>query len=280
MTEQEKTNKIPCGMETSPHGGGLFLPEIGIVSQNEQEYPGHALFTFKPGWKVRKEIMDEVVFHANHREVTGKKVKSLRREGLLPAIVYGHNIDPITITLDEREALRTLDTISPSALVVLDIEGEKHYTLVRDKQRNPVRRSIIHIDFQAVSLTEKVRADVNVNITGEAPAVETYLAIVVPSLEQLSIECLPTDLPDKIDVDISGLSEIGDSILVSDLDVAEGIEILNDPEDVVVVVIAPAAEEEEEVEEEEIEVEEGVEPEVLERGKVEEGEEEEEAEEA
>jgi large subunit ribosomal protein L25 len=130
-----------------------------------------------------------------------------------------------------------------------------------------------------VSLTEKVRADVNINITGEAPAVETYLAIVVPSLEQLSIECLPTDLPDKIDVDISGLSEIGDSILVSDLDVAEGIEILNDPEDVVVVVIAPAAEEEEEVEEEEIEVEEGVEPEVLERGKVEEGEEEEETEE-
>jgi large subunit ribosomal protein L25 len=216
--------------------------------------------------------MDEVVFQAKRREVIGKKVKALRRDGMLPAVVYGHNIEPISISLDMRDAMRTLDSISPSALVVLDIDGDKHYTLVRDKQRNPVRRSIIHIDFQAVSLTETVRADVNINIIGEAPAVETYLGIVVPSLEQLSIECLPTILPDKIDVDISGLNEIGDSILVGDLTIPEGIEVMNDPEDVVVVVIAQAAEEVEEVEEEEIELEEGAEPEVLDRGKREEGE--------
>jgi large subunit ribosomal protein L25 len=214
--------------------------------------------------------MEEVVFQANRREVFGKKVKNLRNEGLLPAVVYGHNIEPISISLDMREAARTLDLISPSALVVLDIEGEKHYTLVRDKQRNPVRRTIMHVDFQAVSLTETVRADVSVNIIGVAPAVETYLAIVVPSLEQISIECLPTNLPDKFDVDISGLSEIGDSILVGDLTAPEGVEIMNDPDDVVVVVIAQAAEEEEEVEEEEIELEEGAEPEVV--GEVEEGE--------
>jgi large subunit ribosomal protein L25 len=220
--------------------------------------------------------MEEVVFQANQRDVIGKKVKRLRREGLLPAVVYGHNIEPIPISLDMREANRTLDSISPSALIVLNIDGDKHYAIVRDKQRNPLLRSIIHIDFQAVSLTETVRADVNVNIVGEAPAVETYLAILVPSLEQLSIECLPTNLPDRIDVDVSGLAEIGDSLLVSDLIVPDGVEILNDPEDVVVVVIPPAAEEEEEVEEEEVEIEEGVEPEVLERGKREEGEEEEE----
>ena len=220
--------------------------------------------------------MEEVVFQANQRDVIGKKVKRLRREGLLPAVVYGHNIEPIPISLDMREANRTLDSISPSALIVLNIDGDKHYAIVRDKQRNPLLRSIIHIDFQAVSLTETVRADVNVNIVGEAPAVETYLAILVPSLEQLSIVCLPTNLPDRIDVDVSGLAEIGDSLLVSDLIVPDGVEILNDPEDVVVVVIPPAAEEEEEVEEEEVEIEEGVEPEVLERGKREEGEEEEE----
>jgi large subunit ribosomal protein L25 len=220
--------------------------------------------------------MEEVVFQANHRDVIGKKVRKLRHDGLLPAIVYGHNIDPIPITLDMKEASRTLDMISPSALVVLSIDGEKHYSLVRDKQRNPVKRSIIHVDFQAVSLTETVRADVTINLVGEAPAVETYLAVLVPSLEQISIECLPTNLPDRIDVDISGLEEIGDSLLVSDLVVPEGVEILNDPEDVVVVVIAQAAEEEEEVEEEEVVFEEGVEPEVVERGKREEAEEEEE----
>jgi large subunit ribosomal protein L25 len=218
--------------------------------------------------------MEEIVFQANHREVIGKKVKRLRRDGLLPAVVYGHNIEPIPITLDMREASRTLDEISPSALVVLDIDGVKHNTLVRDKQRNPVRRSIIHVDFQAVSLTETVRADLNINLVGEAPAIETYLGIVVPSLEQLSIESLPTNLPDRIDVDISGLEEIGDSLLVSDLVVPEGVEILNDPEEVVVVVLAPAVEEVEEEEEEEVELEEGAEPEVVERGKLEEEEEE------
>ena len=216
--------------------------------------------------------MEEIVFEANHREVIGKKVKKLRREGELPAIVYGHNIEPISISLDYRAASKTLDSISPSALVVLDIDGEKHYTLVRDKQRNPVRRTIVHVDFQAVSLTETVRADVSIKLIGEAPAIETYLGIVVPSLEQISIETLPTNLPDSFEVDISGLTEIGDSILVGDLSAPEGVEILNDPEDVVVVVIAQAAEEVEEVEEE-LELEEGVEPEVLERGKREEGEE-------
>ena len=216
--------------------------------------------------------MEEIVFEANRRDLIGKQVKQLRRTGKLPAVVYGHNIEPISISLDYREASKTLDSISPSALVVLDIDGEKHYTLVRDKQRNPVRRSIIHVDFQAVSLTETVRADVTINLIGEAPAVETYLGILVPSLEQISIECLPTNLPDSLEVDISGLTEIGDSILVGDLIAPEGVEILNDPEDVVVVVIAQAVEEEEE-EEEELELEEGVEPEVLERGKREEGEE-------
>jgi large subunit ribosomal protein L25 len=221
-------------------------------------------------------MMDEVVIQANRREVLGKKVGVLRREGKLPAVVYGSKIESIPITLDMREASQTLEKLSPSALVVVDVDGEQHYTLVRDKQRNPVRRSIIHVDFQAVSLTEKVRADLNINLVGVAPAIETYLGIVVPSLEQLSIESLPKDLPDKIDVDISGLMEIGDSILVRDLVVPDGVEILSDPEDVVVVVIAQAAEEVEEVEEEE-ELEEGVEPEVLERGKREDGEEEEEA---
>jgi large subunit ribosomal protein L25 len=219
--------------------------------------------------------MDEVIIKANHRQVVGKKVKVLRRDGILPAVVYGQKVESIPISLDMREASRILERISPSALVVVDVDGEQHYTLVRDKQRNPIRGTILHVDFQAVSLDETVRADLNIKIVGEAPAVETYLGIVVPSLEQLSIECLPKDLPDSIEVDISGLNEIGDSLLVGDLVAPDGVEILSDPEDVVVVVIAQAAEEE--VEEEEVEVvEEGMEPEVIERGKREEGAEDEE----
>jgi large subunit ribosomal protein L25 len=216
--------------------------------------------------------MEEVVIQANHREVIGKKVKVLRHQGLLPAVVYGHGVDSLPITLDMREANRVLDRLSPSALVVVDIEGDQHYTLVRDKQRNPIVGSITHVDFQAVSLTEKVRADLNINLVGEAPALEAYFGILVQNLEQLSIECLPKDLPNRIDVDVSGLEEISDSLLVSDLVVPDGVEILNDLEDVVVVVVAQAAEEEEE----EVELEEEIEPEVVERGKIEEEEEEEE----
>ena len=212
--------------------------------------------------------MEEVVIKANHRQGAGKKVKVLRREGILPAVVYGHNVDSIPISLDMREASRTLDRLSPSALVVVDVDGEQHYTLVRDKQRNPILGSILHVDFQAVSLDEMVRADLNIKIVGVAPAVETYLGIVVPSLEQVSIECLPKDLPDRIEADISGLIEIGDSLLVKDLLVPDGVEILSDPEEVVVVVIAQSVEEEIEVEE--VEIEEDLEPEVIERGKREE----------
>lgn len=220
--------------------------------------------------------MEEVVIKASHRQVVGKKVKVLRREGKLPAVVYGHNVESIPISLDMRETSRTLERLSSTALVVVDLDGKQHYTLVRDKQRDPILGSILHVDFQAVSLDEKVRADLNVKLVGEAPAVETYLGIVVPSLEQISIECLPKDLPESIEVDISGLNEIGDSILVKDLVVPDGVEILSDPEEVVVVIIAQAAEEEIE-EEEEVEVEEGLEPEVIERGKREEEEEETEA---
>ena len=108
--------------------------------------------------------MEEIVFEVNRRKVIGKKVKNLRIEGELPAIVYGHNIESIPISLDYRVASKTLDEISPSSLVVLDIEGEKHYTLVRDKQRNPVRRTIIHVDFQAVSLTETLPWDLILRI--------------------------------------------------------------------------------------------------------------------
>jgi large subunit ribosomal protein L25 len=219
--------------------------------------------------------MDEVVVKANKRQVVGKKVKVLRREGMLPAVVYGHNIDSIPITLDMREANRSLERLSPSALVIVDIDGEQHYTLVRDKQRNPVKRSIIHIDFQAVSLTEKVRSNVNIKLVGEPPAIENYLGILVPSLEQLSIECLPKDLPNRIDVDVSGLEEIGDSLLVKDIIAPDGVEILSDLEDVVAVIIAQAAEEVEEVE---VEEEEELEPEVVDKGKREEEEEEEGAE--
>lgn len=213
--------------------------------------------------------MEEIVLLANHRNVIGKQVKALRRENKLPAIVYGRNIEPLPIEMDLKETSRTLLKLSPSALVVIDVDGERHYALVREKQRNPITGIIRHVDFQAVLLTDRVRADVNLVFVGTSPAVQNDYGILVTEIEQLHIECLPTDLPDRIEVDLSVLDEIGSSISVKDLVLPQGVDVVNDLNDLVVVVTTPAAEEVLVTEEE---IAEGGEPEVIERGKQEEDE--------
>lgn len=207
--------------------------------------------------------MAEIIIKANKRDIVGKKVRALRRAGLLPAVIYGHHIEPLPIAMDYRETSRIIEKIASSALVVLEVNGEKYYSLVREKQRNPLTGKIQHVDFQAVSLTEKVRTEVPLRLVGESPAVENYLGILLPSMETIEIECLPGSLPEYIEVDLSKLKEIGDSILVGDLVLPEGVEVLTGLDDVVVVVAAPQAEE---IPVEELEGAEE-EPEVVERGK-------------
>ncbi len=207
--------------------------------------------------------MAEIIIKANKRDIVGKKVRALRRAGVLPAVIYGHHIEPLPIAMDYRETSRIIEKIASSALVVLEVNGEKYYSLVREKQRNPLTGKIQHVDFQAVSLTEKVRTEVPLRLVGESPAVENYLGILLPSMETIEIECLPGSLPEYIEVDLSKLKEIGDSILVGDLVLPEGVEVLTGLDDVVVVVAAPQAEE---IPAEELEGAEE-EPEVVERGK-------------
>ncbi|MGW8249604.1 MAG: 50S ribosomal protein L25 [Anaerolineales bacterium] len=217
--------------------------------------------------------MEEFLISARTRDVIGKQVKALRREGRLPAVIYGHNLDPIAIDLDTREATRILAGMTSSQFVNIEVDGTSHTALIREKQRHPVRGNLLHVDFLAVSMTETLRASVSIELIGEAPAAREYGALVVPSVEMIEVECLPKDLPDRIRVDLSGLVEIGDTIYVRDIDLPDEVSILTDPDEVLVSVTAPAMEEEEE-EEEELEEEE-LEPEVIERGKREEEEEEE-----
>ena len=219
--------------------------------------------------------MEKVIIQAEKRAVIGKKVKVLRREGKLPAIIYGYGIDPISIVLDMRSSSRTLAKASSSTLVTIELEGKQYPTLVREKQLDFIRNSIIHVDFLAVSMTEKLTASVTVHIEGESPAVKEFGAILVTGLTELEVECLATDLPERFTVDVSGLAEISSGIYVRDVVAPANVEILSDPEEMIVVAAAMAAEEEEEVVEEELlEGEEGEEPEVIEKGKGEEGEEE------
>lgn len=209
--------------------------------------------------------MEKIVIEATRREVTGKKVRFLRREGKLPAVIFGYGVEPTPITLDLKEASRTLASVGSSTLVTINLDGKEYNVLVRERQQDVIYRNLTHVDFQAVSMTETVRAQVAIHIVGdhEIPAVENYGAIINTGLDVLEIECLPQDLPERIEVELTSLAEIGDSILVKDLPMPKGVVALDDPDALVVVVSAPIAEEAAEREET---LEEGAEPEVIEKG--------------
>jgi large subunit ribosomal protein L25 len=219
--------------------------------------------------------MEKVILKATKRTVSGKQVSALRRAGKLPAVIYGHRTKPISITLDAHHASVALSKIGSSSLITVDVDGQEYPALVRERQRNYIKGDLLHVDFLAVSLTEKIRAEVRIDITGVSPAVKDLNAVLVTGLHALSIECLPTDLPDHVVADISVLAQVGDGIHVRDVVVPEKVRVLDDPDEMVVVATFPkieAVEEAPAVVEGAVAVEgEGVEAELsVERGKKEE----------
>jgi len=217
--------------------------------------------------------VEKVIIKAIKREVTGKQVKALRRAGKLPAVMFGYQVESTPITLDTHEVTKILGRLSSSSIVTIDLDGKQYPTLVREKQRDFIKNRLLHVDFQVVSLTEKIRSQVRIELTGTAPAVTDYSAIIVTNLTELEVEGLPADLPERIMVDISNLVKIGDGVHVHDIVVPDKVVIIDDPDEIIVNATAPRVEEVEEVVPEEVEM---VEPEVIERGKKEEEEVEEE----
>jgi len=215
--------------------------------------------------------MEIVVLQATPRTATGRQVRALRRSGLLPAVIYGHNVGPISISLEGREAGRVLGRLSSSSLITIDLEGKEYPSLVREKQQNHIKRTLIHVDFMVVSLTEKIRANVGIVLTGDSPAVKDFNAMLINGLSELEVEAFPQDLPKSIVVDISALVKIGDGIHVRDIVLSDKVQVLDTPDEMIVLATAPAKEEVEEVVTPEAAVvEEAAEPEVIEKGKKEE----------
>ncbi len=218
-------------------------------------------------------MSERIILPADHRKVIGKKVKVLRREGKLPAIVYGSGIEPTPIVMDMHEATKSLRTVTSSTLVLLDIEGKEQLALVRDRQVDRLKNMILHVDFLAVSMGQTLQATVPIRLVGHAPVLDDFDALVMQDTESLEVEVLPKDLPEVIEVDVSVLTELGSSISITDLDLPEGVNVLTDPDTLIAVALSAAREEEEEEEEEEL-LPEDAEPELIERGKQEEDEEE------
>jgi len=170
--------------------------------------------------------MEKLVITAEKRTTIGKKVNALRREGKLPGIIYGHKYEPTAIIMDQKEATRVLNQATSSSVVIVNLEGKEVAALVREKQRDYLKNRYLHIDFQAVSLTERIRTYVNIELTGVAPAVKDFSGVVVEGVTAVEVEALPGDLPERFVIDISVLKEIGDSILVSDIEIPEKVELL------------------------------------------------------
>ncbi len=178
------------------------------------------------------------------REVTGKQVaKRLRREGTVPAILYG-GASPEAITLDPRAVLRILHGHEGSTqLVSLQFEGQTRMAIIRDLQFDPVSESLLHVDLQEVSADHPITVSVAVHPVGEAAGVKEQKGIFSLVLHEVEVECLPAAMPERIDADVSAL-HIGDVLTVAALVLPAGVRVLNDPEQAVAIVVPPRAEEE------------------------------------
>lgn len=214
--------------------------------------------------------MEKVVLKAEKRTMIGKKVNQLRRTGRLPAVLYGHNTETVSISLEAHSAGLAIPKLTSSSIVNIELDGKLIPALVREQQKNYIRNELIHVDFQAVSLTEKINAAVSIHFHGISPAVKDYNAIIVHNLNSLDVEALPNDLPERIEVDLSHLANIGDAIHVRDLALPEVVTVWNDPD--MIVAVATATKEEITPAEEgsDVELES---PEVIEKGKKEDEEE-------
>ncbi len=216
--------------------------------------------------------MEKIVLKTSKRDVIGKKVKYLRQEGMLPAIIYGNVKTPIPIAMNLLDTTKIMRGVGSSTMIFLDVDGEEVAVLLRDVQRDVIRGHYLHLDFLALNLKEKVRTMVSLFLVGDAPAIEEFEAVLMTGLTEIEIEALPSDLVDSIELDVSILEKIGDSINVADLVMPEGVECLVETNDMLVVATAPVLIEEEEEEgleglEGEEELDGDAEPEVIEKGK-------------
>jgi len=208
--------------------------------------------------------MEKVVIEATRRNVTGKQVGALRRSGKLPGVMYGHNFESVAIEMDSRSASRILHSATRSQIITISLDGKEHASLVRERQKDYIRNEFLHIDFQVVSLTEIIRTKVSIELTGVAPAVKDFNGVVVQEMNEIEVEGLPGDLPERIVVDISGMTNLSSAITVGELNVTDKVQIHKSPDEVVVVITGGASESEEEADVV------TAEPEVIERGKKEE----------
>jgi len=193
-----------------------------------------------------KQVKEKVSLKVEKRKVLGKKVKKLRKEGILPANIYGKNVKSLAVQVSLKEFLPVYKKVGETGIVEVMVEGEKtpRHALIHNVQKDPVTDQLLHADFHQVSLTEKITANIPVELVGESPAVAQKLGVLIQPLSEVEVEALPTELPEQFTVDISGLKEIDQAITVGDLKPPTGVKILTSEKEILVKINPPTKEEE------------------------------------
>lgn len=178
--------------------------------------------------------MEQIPLAAEKRTILGRKVKALRRQGIIPAHVFGHKVKTEHIQIKAHDFKQVLEKAGETGIVTLTVGSEKKPVLIRGTQVHPLTDDLLHVDFYQVNLLEKVTVNVPLEIIGESSAVEKKIGLLLTPITEIEVEALPGDLPENIEVDISNLVEIGDEIKVKDLKIDKTkIEVLADEELVV-----------------------------------------------
>ncbi|MDO8240699.1 MAG: 50S ribosomal protein L25 [Candidatus Moranbacteria bacterium] len=188
--------------------------------------------------------MEKVLLEATARAERGRKVNVGRREGRVPAVVYGHSVESTSLWVNALDLKRLLKKSGESTIIDLKIDGkDDRNVLIHEIQKNGVTGKFTHVDFFQVRMDEEIETEVELVFIGEAPAVKTMGGIFVKSIDKVTVKCLPSDLPSHIDVDISKIVTFEDHITIKDLKVSAKVKIELDPETVVALVSAPRTEE-------------------------------------
>lgn len=180
------------------------------------------------------------------RTVTGRKVKKMRREGVLPANIYGKSLKSLAVQLNLKSFQPVYEEAGETGLVEITVKGETKTrpVLIHNLQTDPVTSAPLHADFYQVNLKEKVVSNIPLELVGEAPAVTQNVGVLIQPLTQIEVEALPADLPDKFEVDISGLKEINDAVTIAGLKVPAGVRVIAEANEILVKIDSFAKEEE------------------------------------
>jgi len=187
----------------------------------------------------------QIELKSEKRNVLGRKVKQLRSKGVVPANVFGKKIKSLSIQLNSKDLKTVFQQAGETKVIELTVKGEtkKRPVLISNLQTHPLNGDFLHVDFHQVDLKEKVTATVPVELIGESPAVKEKAGILIHLINEVEVEALPTDLPEKLTLDIGGLKTVGDQLAVGDIKVSGEINLLAEKEEIIAKIEAPKEEE-------------------------------------